>query len=423
MAQSTIAIIILASVLILYTIPRVPLAVTTILGMLAMALTGVIPYTTAYSGFSSNAVFLVAGMMVIGQACFTTGLAEVIGSLLQRTVKTNERRCVGMILLIAAALGVFLNGSLVVALLLPMIDSIVAKSGGNITRKQTYFPLGVASVIGNNLTTISATSMITAAGLYEAAGHGEIPLFAPTFINLPALVMVFALYILYGYRLQKKWFDFRDIPVVCESGPTAAVQVHSVPKMTLTGAVLVCVVVAMVAGLNYGAASLLGSCVLVLGGCIDQKTAIRGVSWTTIIIVAGAIGFSKGLHESGAGALIANTMIEMCGSLGKSPFAMCVILFIVGTVLSNFMSDNAAVAIIVPIALVISEALNTDALPLVLSTASGVKVAMATPISVAPMTQVQVAGYRFKDYVRVGGLVNLVALIVTCIAIKLVYYP
>lgn len=422
MAQSTIAIIILVTVLILYTIPRVPLAVTTILGMLAMALTGIIPFTTAYSGFSSNAVFLVAGMMVIGQACFATGVAEVIGSLLYRTVKTNERRCVAMILLIAATLGVFLNGSLVVALLLPMIDGIVAKSGGSITRKHTYFPLGVASVAGNNLTTISATSMITAAGLYEAAGHGEMSLFAPTLVNLPALVVVFALYISCGYRLQKRWFDFRDIPVVCESGPAATIQAHSVPKMILTGAVLVCVVVAMVGGLNYGAAPLLGSCVLVLSGCIDQKTAIRGVSWTTIIIVAGAIGFSKGLQESGAGALIAISIIDVCGSLGESPFAMCVILFVIGSVLSNFMSDNAAVAILVPIALVIAAALNTDALPLVLSTASGVKIAVATPISVAPMTQVQVAGYRFKDYVRVGGLVNLVAFIVTSVAIKLVYY-
>lgn len=421
MSQSTIAIIILFSALILYMIPKIPLSVTTIFAMVAMAFSGIITFSEAFSGFSNSAVLLVAGMMIIGQACFTSGLAEAVGKLLYRFIGANEKLFVVMVLAIASLLAIFLNGSLVVAMLMPIIDCIVSQSNGAITRKHTYFPLGLASTIGNNLTTISATSMITAAGLVAAAGYGEMSLFAPTLVNLPALLVVILLYMLFGYRLQQKWFDFPEAPIMTDPAEQAAIQ-HSKLKMVLTGITLCAVVVALVAGLNSGACALIGSSFLILTGCIDEKTAFRSVSWATVIIVAGAMGFSKGLEVSGAGEVIAQTIISACGPIGQSPFGLCIILFILGSLLSNLMSDNASVAILVPIAIVLAKELNCDAMPMILATASGIKVAVATPISVAPMTMVQVAGYRFKDYLKMGGLVNLISMVVTCLAIKLIYY-
>lgn len=406
--------------LILYAIPKIPLSVTTILAMLAMPAAGIVSYDDALSGFSNSATFLVAGMMIVGHAFFTSGLATQIGNLLYRFIGTNEKLFIMMILLIASALGIFLNGSLVVAMLMPIIDCIVVQSKGAITRKHTYFPLGLASVLGNNLTTVSATSMITAAGLVSAAGYGEMSLFAPTLINLPALIIVIVLYMLFGYRLQQKWFDFKEFPIYGECQKKQ--ETPNKWKMFLTVVVLVAMIIAMISNINYGACAMAGAAILIFTHCIDERSAFAAISWPTIIIVAGAIGFSKGLAESGAGEVIANFMISICGPLGESPFAMCIILFLLGSLLSNLMSDNASVAILVPIALMLSKALACSAMPLVLATASGIKVAVCTPISVAPMTMVQIPGYRFKDYFRVGGLVNLIAMIATCFAIKLIYF-
>lgn len=422
MEQSTIAIIILLSALVLYCCPKFPLSVTTILAMLAMAMTGIISYADAYSGFANSAIFLISGMMIIGHSWFTSGLAYKFGSLLYRFVGTNEKLFVAMILLIAASMSVFLNGSLTVAILMPIIDSIVVRSKGAITRKQTYFPLGIASVLGNNLTTISATSMITAGALLAEGGFRELGLFEPTAVNLPALVVVIVLYMLFGYKLQQKWFTFDEVMPdadIVEQG----VQVEfSSFKIWTTGIVTVAVVIALIMGVNSGAAALLGAAILILTGCIDEKAAFRSISWSTIVIVAGAMGFSKGIDASGAGSVIANFIISLFGTVGQSPFGMCVVLFLIGSLLSNIMSDNASVAILIPITLVLAEALQVDATPLVLSAASGVKVALATPISVAPMTVIGVAGYRFKDYFYMGGLVNIVSMFVTCISIWFFYF-
>ena len=421
MNQSTIAILILLITLALYMVPRIPLSVTTIFAMTAMALTGIISFADAFSGFSNSSTLLVAGMMIIGQACFTSGLAEQIGRLLYKFVGANERLFVVMILIIASLLAVFLNGALVVAMLMPIIDCIIYQSDGAITKKHTYFPLGLASTIGNNLTTISATSMITAAGLMVQAGYGEMSLFAPTMVNLPAFIIIIIFYMFFGYHLQERWFDFPELPMqaVFDEG---ANQNHSKCKMVMTAGTLIVVLIALVSGVNSGACAVLGAAFLILTDCIDEKTAFKSVSWPTVIIVAGAMGFSKGLEVSGAGVLIAESIISLCGPIAQSPFGLCIVLFILGSLLSNLMSDNASVAILIPIVIVLAKELNCDVMPMVLATASGIKVAVATPISVAPMTMVEVGGYRFKDYFRMGGVVNLIAMVITCIAIKIIYF-
>lgn len=355
MEQSTLALIILAVTLVLYCIPAVPLAVTTMLAMLAMAATGIITFSEAYSGFANSAIFLMAGMMIIGRAWFTTGLAGRISRVLYRFVGSNEKLLIAVILVVASFISVFLNGSLTVAILMPVIDSLVVRSGGRITRKQTYFPLGE-----------------------------EIP---------PAPEQELSEDALSGVPIWKTW---------------------------LTLAVTLAVVVLLVCGADTGFAALIGACVLVLTRCVSEREAFASISWQVIIIAAGAIGFSKGMDASGAGAIIANTVIGLFGD--GSPFVICIALFVIGSLLSNFMSDNASVAVLIPITLAVAQGMNCDATPLVLSAASGIKVALATPISVTPMTMIGVPGYRFKDYLRMGGLVNLISLAVTGAAIYVIYF-
>lgn len=420
--ESIIAIAIVLLTLILYMIPKIPLSVTTIISMLSMAATGIISYEDAFSGFSNSATLLVVGMMIMGQSFFSCGLAEQIGNTLYNHIGNDEKHFIVIVLIVGSILGIFLNGTLVVAILMPVIDSIIYQSNGSITKKHTYFPLGIASVMGNNMTTISATSMITASGLVSAAGYKEMGVFTPTLVNLPALIIIIFLYIIVGYKLQIKWFDFDETPVkeMCIAKRKKA-DINTF-KISITIMVISVSIIAMILGMNYGAVSLFGASVLIITGCISEKDAFKSVNWSTVIIVAGAIGFSKGVTNSGAGEYIAKFILNICGPLGGSVIGVTIIMFVIGSILSNLMSDNASVAILVPIVLVIANEMSTDPIPMVISTASGIKMAVCTPISVAPMTMIQGAGYRFKDYLRVGGLINLLALIIICIAIMLIYY-
>ena len=58
----------------------------------------------------------------------------------------------------------------------------------------------------------------------------------------------------------------------------------------------------------------------------------------------------------------------------------------------------------------------------VLCAASGAKVGIATPMSVTPMAMIQVPGYRFKDYLRCGGMVNLICMFTGLSSVYFIYY-
>ena len=423
METSTIAIIILVATLILYAIPKMPLSVTTILAILAMVLFGVVDFASATSGFANNVVFLNAGMMIIGQAMVTTGLAQRVGNLVTRVnIGKNERLCIMLVLVVSTVLSVFINGAITVSIMMPIIDAIALKSGGAISRKQTYMPLGIGSVIGNNVLTISATSMLTAVAMLEEMGYGTMSIFAPLGVNLPAIIVVFIFYALVGQKLQERWYQFDEVPVAVSNEDTTDTKQYPVWKQIVVVLDFLAVVGCMIAGVPYGPVCLAGAVVVILTGCISEKNAMQSVSWSTIIVIAGSLGISSGMSESGAGAIIANFFIDIAGPFGESGIGMCIILFFVGSIISDVMSDNASVAILLPIGAAISEALGINPTPIFLAICSGVKVGLATPICVTPMTMVAVPGYRFVDYLRMGGLVNLICMVVTCAMIWFVYF-
>ena len=423
MEQSTLAIIILVVTLICYGIPKIPLSVTTILAVLAMAGTGIIKYNQAFSGFSNSVIFLVAGLMVIGKATVTTGLAQRIGGLLGRgRLGKNETLFMMSLFVLSAFVSAFVNASLTVAILMPVIDAVVLQSDGVITRKDNYMVLGISSVLGNNILTIGATSMLTAVSLLDASGYGHMGILVPAAVNLPAVIVVALIFLFFGKKLQHSWFDFPDVPVAASGKEKEDLSTKPVWKQWFVAIDLIVVVIALIANVNYALAALLGASVLVLSGCLSEKEAYGSVSWGTIVIVAGAIGFSSAIQASGAGKVIADFFVTASGPLGTTGFGLCIVLFFVSTLLSNVMSDNATVAIMLPIAMAIAASTGFNPIPLFLATCSGTKVGLATPICVAPMTQIGVAGYRFKDYLRLGGLVNIVCMVVTCICINFIYF-
>lgn len=422
--ESTIGIIVLVVALVLFAIPKIPLAVTAMLSMLSMGFMGIIPWSTAFSGFANTATLMILGMMIIGGAFFSSGLATKLGDFLYKFVRVSEKWFVVGVLTIGCLLCVFLNGALVFALLAPIIDSITSQSGGKLTRKQAYMPLGIAGAIGNNITTISASSTIAASGLLAASGYGrQLTVFEPTIMTLPAVIAVIIFYALIGYKLQKKWYDFEEIaPVSDESKVKDKVEASSHWRMWVTVIVTILVVVGLIKGMNYAAVSLLGAAILILLGIIKEGQAWKSVSWSTVFIVACSIGFSAGLQESGGGQVIANFIINVAGPIGQSPFGMCVIMMIIATLITQVLSDNANIAILLPISLVIAKQMGWDPIPLVLAVASGSKVGIATPISVVPMTMASTVGYRFKDYVRIGGLVSIISNVVFAVILFFMYF-
>ncbi len=93
MSQATIAIIIILFAIISFALEKIPLPVTAMLAALAMGIFKIIPFSDIYSGFSNTSVMMVAGMLVIGNCIFESGLATWLGERLSTLPIVKNERC------------------------------------------------------------------------------------------------------------------------------------------------------------------------------------------------------------------------------------------------------------------------------------------------------------------------------------------
>ena len=427
MEPSTIALIIIGIMIILFITDYIPLATTSILACLALAVFGVIPFSAAFSGFGDDVVFLMVGMITVGNALYETGAAPLLGKKIIPLVGTNEKLFIVALIVVAIPLSAFLSNTATAAIMLPLAASSINASKGKLTQKNTYMIVGMAAVTGGGLTLVSSPPQLIAQRALEAGEHQMMGFFDIGMFGLPlfALLIVYSLTI--GYRLQKKAFDFAEPtgdateikPEETTETPTVFTPAQ-ITRMAISVGVLIFCVVAFIIGFwSPGIIAMLGAAVCIATGCITQKQAFAKMDWTTVVIFGCSFGFAAGMQQSGAGEMIAQGTIDLLGS-AVSPWLLCAVLALIAVVLTNFMSSTATAALLIPIGILTAIELGYDVRSVAMAVAIASSIGYATPVSTPPMTMTLEAGYRFKDYIKVGGLYNVLAYILVVLLFPLV---
>ncbi len=154
-------------------------------------------------------------------------------------------------------------------------------------------------------------------------------------------------------------------------------------------------------------AAIVGSMFLVLTRCITMEEAYTAIDWKVIFLLAGALSMGVALDVSGAAALISHQMIEMAGSLG--PTAILSALYVITTLLTSTMSNNASAVLLAPIAIAASAEMGVDARPFLMAITFAASSSFMTPIGYQTNTMIYgVGSYRFADFFRVGTPLNVI---------------
>ncbi|MDR1027954.1 MAG: SLC13 family permease [Clostridiales Family XIII bacterium] len=423
MAQSTIAIIILACIVVCFIANRIPMAITAVLGAIAMACFGVISFSDAFASFGADTVMMVFGVITIGNALFETGCAQYVGSKMAKIkwVAANEKRFLILSIIITALISAFSSNTATVAMMMPVVASMSQASSGVITRKNTYMSIGFAAVCGGNLTLAGSTPQLIAQGiLLQTEGCRGLDFFELTKGALPVILLLILYFTTFGYKFQQRIFRFEEPPL--PDGEEARIE-YSRPKMICAGLIFLACIVGFVTGvMTMGTVAVLGASLCCLTGCISFNNMIRRMDWTPIIVLGGSLGFAKGIEMSGAGAILADWLFDhlFCGA-EPSPFLVGFVIVVTCSLLSNFVSNTAVAAIMTPIAIALARDMGVDPIPLAIMVILSSNLAFATPIGTPPVTMTLVAGYRFSDYIKVGGVFNLLAIIVVTTTLPLLY--
>ena len=169
------------------------------------------------------------------------------------------------------------------------------------------------------------------------------------------------------------------------------------------GILLATVAVAGSGLLSVGIASLAGAAAIVLTGCLRPRQAYRAIDPRAYMFLAGAIPLGEALEKSGAAQVAAGWLQLGLGGLAASPLVVLVLLFAVGALASQLLSDVATVAVLGPVAAALAEALHRPPEAFVVCLALAAVTTVLTPFA-HPSAQL-VAGpgrYRQADFLRVG---------------------
>lgn len=173
------------------------------------------------------------------------------------------------------------------------------------------------------------------------------------------------------------------------------------------------------------AAVCLGVAVILLSGCMKAKDAYASVEWSILIIIFGMLALGQAMDSTGASLMIAENMTGLVGKFAPEHLQnviMLALIYVITSTFTEFLSNNAAVALMVPIALGIAATLGVDPRPFVVASCIAASASFATPIGYQTNTYVYgVGGYRFFDFTKVGLPLNIICFIVTVTVVPMVW--
>ncbi|MEM6680802.1 MAG: SLC13 family permease [Pseudomonadota bacterium] len=185
-----------------------------------------------------------------------------------------------------------------------------------------------------------------------------------------------------AFRRSKAWISFACIGFVVFA---AAIDLMPIFSLALIGMVLV-----------------------LITGCIDMDEAIEAIDWQIIILIYAMLAVGTALQDTGALALLVQALLPLLSDL--PPTAVLAVIFIMCSVITETVTNNAVAVVMTPIAMSVADQLGYDARPFIVTVMFAASASFATPIGYQTNTLVYSAGgYRFTDFLKVGLPMNFIA--------------
>lgn len=372
-SPSTITLLFLLFAVIMFVIEKIPLGVTSMIVCIGLTITDVLDVQTAFAGFTDSNVILFVAMFIVGGALFETGMANKIGGIVTRFAKTERMLIVAIMVIVGLMSGVLSNTG-TAAVLIPVVIGIAAKSGCK--RSKLLMPILIAGIL-----------------FYATIGYKLLPECDPK---------------------EEEAFDTKR-------------DFDQVPKWKqwMSLIILILTLLAMIfeekIGISLCVSGGIGALLLILTGVISEKDALKSIDLKTIFLFGGTLSLAAALEKTGAGEMIAEKVIGALGS-DPSPYILTLVVFLLCCVMTNFMSNTATTALMVPICLSIAQRIEADPRAVLMACVIGGSCAYATPIGMPANTMVVgVGGYRFMDFVKAGFPLIIIATVVSMIILTIAF--
>ena len=167
-------------------------------------------------------------------------------------------------------------------------------------------------------------------------------------------------------------------------------------------------------------AAIMGAVGVVLTRCVTIEEAYDAIDWKIIFLLGGIIPLGLALEQNGAVLWLADRALQPL--LAYGPTALLAATYITAAMLTEAMSNNAAAAILAPMAISLAGLINADPVPFLVAITFAASTSFATPVGYQTNTMVySPGGYRFTDFTRIGVPLNIVFWILATLLIPLIW--
>jgi di/tricarboxylate transporter len=205
----------------------------------------------------------------------------------------------------------------------------------------------------------------------------------------------------------------RDLTLVGVVDPPA----RRTRKLKIALPILIAVVaVAALDVLPILLAALVGVIAMFVTGCVTPEEAYQDVDWMVLVLLGSILPLGLAMQKTGAAELLATGAVRLHEPLGL--VGVLAAFYLLTSLLTEVISNNATAVVLTPIAVATASSLGVSYLPFVMAVMMAASNSFMTPIGYQTNTFVYgPGGYRFSDFVRVGGPLNLLLTIAAAVVI------
>ena len=345
---------------ILWIAEPIPLAVTGLLIMIIQPIMGILPAGEVFSSFGNQAVFFLIGAFILAGALEKHGLHKRIALKFLSFFEKSPKMFTFGIMLSCALLSFIMPEHGVAAMFLPIVTSILIAMK-IAPRKSNFGIVSMLSIaygcsIGSLGTLIGgARNPLTVGMLADLEQPITVSFFdwmtysmPIVFIALPIVWLILQI----SFPIKVKNIATAKTEInrqVSRSGRMGRYEITVMCIMILT--VILWIFVSSPGYFSLAVIAILGSILLFFTGSITWKDVEQRVPWGLVLLYGGAITLGVGMQKTGAGAWIAHQLFAVAGD---NPYLVILGLIIFTILLTEIMSNVAAVAILLPIGVAIS---------------------------------------------------------------------
>ncbi len=404
--QVVTGISILVFVAILWLTEAIHVSITALLIPLLAVFLGVFNTQTALNNFSNSIIFLFLGGFALAAALHKQKLDQAIADKVLLLARGKMSVAVFMLFGVSAGLSMWISNTATTAMMLPLVLGVMSKLDGDKNHRTFLFVLlgiaysasigGIATLVGSPPNAIAAAEV----GLNFTEWMK---------LGLPISLLLMPVAVLILYTMTKPdlshTFELDHKPVEWTNGKKVTLAIFA---LTVTLWIFSKPINAMLGGFAKFDTLVAIGAILLLGAsrAVEWKDIEKTTDWGVLILFGGGICLSNVLKATGTSVFLAHSLSGFLEQAGILLTILAVVAFVV--FLTEFASNTASAALLVPVFATIAEALGMS--PVILSALIAVAASCAfmLPVATPPNAIVFGTGHiKQKEMMRIGLVLNM----------------